>query len=409
VTRSELASLLWPESKEAKARQSLRQALLELREAVGEGLVASDRDVRLESGAIELDANRFEAEVERGAYAAAEACWQGDFLEGLELSAGEELRSWIEGERALLRRSRARVGEQLIRETEARGALADALIHAERWKTALPDDSIAVERLERLRGAAGRRPATSLGTVPLLTPDLVGREADFAILTGIWERVNRGLPGLALIEGEAGTGRSRLLEEFLRWARRRDQKVLILRARAFEAERGRSYLLARHLLAPLAGAPGTAAAPATALRALAGIAPEFAEQFPSLPAGRADDLPEAVARVLAEVAAEARIVLAVDDIDLADRTSRELLEALLRRPVGGVLLVLTAIPEALGFHELERRTAPAGQLYRVRLGPFDQEELERVLTSMAEFAPGSRTALAARLLAETGGNPLAAV
>jgi len=409
IPRGELAALFWPESNESKARQSLRQALVELRDVLGEGLEVTDREVRLRPGVVELDAESFEREVDDGAYAAADAHWGGDFLEGLELSAGEELRIWIEAEREQLRRRRAWLGEALVRDAESRGAWPEALAHADRWATALPQDPVAQVRLRALQGLGSQHKDATPGGMALLTPDLVAREADFAILTGLWERVNRGIPGLALIEGEDGTGKSRLLEEFLRWAQRRDPKLLILRFRAFEAERDRPLLLARHLLAPLAGAPGAAAAPAAALRALASFAPEFAERFPSLPAGRPDDLPEAVARVLAEAAGESRIVLAVDDAHLADRPSRELLETLYRRPVGGVLVVLTAAPETFALGDLERRPATAGQLFRVRLGPFDQDDLERALASMAEFRPPDRAALAARILAETGGNPLAAI
>ena len=409
LPRGELAALFWPESDESKARQSLRQALVELRDALGEGIEVTDREVRLLPGVVELDANSFEREVDGGAYSAADARWGGEFLEGIELTAGEELRFWVEAEREQLRRRRAWLGEALVRDAESRGAWPEALAHADRWATALPQDHTAQERLKALQGLAGKRRESTPGGMALLSPDLVAREADFAILTGLWERVNRGIAGLALIEGEDGTGKSRLLEEFLRWARRRDQKLLILRARAFEAERDRPLLLARHLLAPLAGAPGAAGAPAAALRALASFAPEFAERFPSLPPGRPDDLPEAVARVLAEAAGEARIVLAVDDANLADRPSRELLESLYRRPVGGVLVVITSAPETFALADLERRPATAGQLFRVRLGPFDQDDLERALASMAEFRAPDRAALAARLLAETGGNPLAAI
>lgn len=409
VGRGELASLFWPEADESRARQSLRQALVELRAVTGEALEVSDREVRVVPGSVALDAVRFEQLVDDGELAAAVSLWNGDFLEGAELAAGEDLRSWIEGERQQLRRRRAWVGEAMVREAESRGSWSEALAHAELWATHLPHDDEAAARAEGLRRLAAPRAEAHPGGMALLTPDLIAREADFAILTGLWERVQRGSPGLALIEGEDGTGKSRLLEEFLRWARRRDERILMLRGRAFEAERERPLLLARHLLAPLAGAPGTSGAPAATLRALAQAIPEFAERFPQLPPGRADDLQESVARVLAEAATEARIVLAVDDVHLADRPSRELLESLLRRPVGGVLLVLTTAPEIMGLRELERRPSAAGQLFRVRLGPLDQDDLERALASMAEFRAPDRAALARRLLAETGGNPLAAI
>lgn len=409
IGRGELAALFWPEADESRGRQSLRQALVELRAVLGDALEVSEREVRLLPGTVTLDASRFEQLVDDGELSEAVALWSGDFLQGTELTAGEELRAWIDGERLQLRRRRAWVGDALIREAEARGAWAEALAHAEAWSEHLPEDDEAAARVEGLRRLGEPRSGAHPGGMALLTPDLVAREADFAILTGLWERVQRGTPGLALIEGEDGTGKSRLLEEFLRWARRRDDRLVILRARAFEAERDRPLLLARHLLAPLALAPGVSAAPAATLRALAAAIPEFAERFPQLPAGRADDLQESVARVLAEAATENRILVAVDDMHLADRPSRDLLESLLRRPVGGVLLVLTAAPEVIGLGELERRPAAAGQLFRVRLGTLDQDDLERALASMAEFRPQDRAALASRLLAETGGNPLAAI
>ncbi|MFN8654479.1 MAG: AAA family ATPase [Gemmatimonadales bacterium] len=409
ASRGELATLFWPEADESRGRQSLRQALVELRTVLGDALEVSDREVRLLPGSVELDATAFERLVEDGELGPAVAAWGGDFLDGAELTAGEELRSWIEGERAQLRRRRAWVGEALVREAESRGAWAEALAHAEAWAGHLPLDEAARARVEGLKQIGTPKSAAHPGGMALLTPDMVAREADFAILTGLWERVQRGSPGLALIEGEDGSGKSRLLEEFLRWTKRRDERLLVLRGRAFDAERDRPLLLARHLLAPLAGAAGVAAAPAATLRALAQAVPEFAERFPQLPPGKADDLQESVARVLAEAAAETRIVVAADDVHLADKPSRELLESLLRRPVGGVLVVLTASPEVIGLRELERRPSAVGQLYRVRLGSLDQDDLERALASMAEFRPEDRTALARRILAETGGNPMAAV
>jgi hypothetical protein len=41
LARMEAAALLWPERDERRARQSLRQALLELRHLVGDGLISS--------------------------------------------------------------------------------------------------------------------------------------------------------------------------------------------------------------------------------------------------------------------------------------------------------------------------------------------------------------------------------
>jgi len=61
--RDVLASLLWEDRDEARARQSLRQALLELRKALGPGLAVTDREVGLASGVIETDVEALERAV----------------------------------------------------------------------------------------------------------------------------------------------------------------------------------------------------------------------------------------------------------------------------------------------------------------------------------------------------------
>src|SRR5688500_17464744 len=66
ASRVELASLLWGERPDAKARQSLRQALLELHRLVGDALLVTGDSVALAPGAVSLDATRFEEGVEAG-------------------------------------------------------------------------------------------------------------------------------------------------------------------------------------------------------------------------------------------------------------------------------------------------------------------------------------------------------
>ncbi len=213
-----------------------------------------------------------------------------------------------------------------------------------------------------------------------------------------------------MVEGEEGSGKSRLVDEFLRSLGEQDPQTLFLRARAFEAERDRPWVLARHLLAPLAAAPGLAAAPASALRALAALVPDVIARFPSLPATEPDDIAEAVTRVLAEVAAEVPVVMAVDDMDLADANSSELIETLCRRPVPGMLLLATFRTGTLpSLVDLARRSPDAAALSHLRLGPLTAAQVGQLLASMGEFDPAGREALARQLHAESGGNPLAVV
>ncbi len=399
IPRSELAALFWPEADESHARQSLRQAILALREAVGEVIEADESTVQLPRGVVLLDANRFEQDVQGGRYEEAEHRWTGEFAAGAELWVGEELRTWIDGQRAALQRRRARLGAALVSAAEERGDWRTAVAHAERWQEALPEDPDAAAALARLERLTPSNRRTAGDSRALLTPDMVGREPAMQILGGMWDAVLGGGPGLALVAGEEGTGRSRLLEEFLRFAAARAPRACVLQSRGYEAEQHRDLLLARHLLAPLAAAPGIAAAPPGALQTLASRFPEFAERYPAGSAPPPDELPEAVGRVLAEVAAESPVLAAVDDFHLSDASSRQLIESLLRRPVPGVLLILS-LPAGLP-------VPPSGSIpmRRVPLEPLDRVGVEQMLAGMGEFDPEDRRDLAERLVRETGGNP----
>ena len=91
MPRAELATLLWEgnPTKHARARQSLRQALVELKRVVGEGLTTEGELVRLDPTAVRLDATAFESAIADGTPAIAVEWWKGDFLAGLEDIGGE--------------------------------------------------------------------------------------------------------------------------------------------------------------------------------------------------------------------------------------------------------------------------------------------------------------------------------
>src|SRR6266850_2473841 len=84
LARAEAAALLWEDRDDHRARQSLRQALLELRRLVGEGLLVEPEYVVLAERAVDLDATAFERDVAAGRLDAAVTRWEGDFLAGVE-------------------------------------------------------------------------------------------------------------------------------------------------------------------------------------------------------------------------------------------------------------------------------------------------------------------------------------
>ncbi len=457
VSRTRLAVLFWPVEDDTRARRSVRQALTDLRRAAGDELRETDDAVSLNPEAIHIDTLELDAAIAAGDYRRAVELWGGDFLAGCEDVGGGEFRGWLEAERQGIRSQFAAAVEKLADQAERHGAWESGLELTRAWIAALPYDEHANGRHIRLLALAGRgteaaaarqsfvqqlrsdlgqepspafnalteralepngvavRPPRSDRSVSpagkgLFSPDLVAREAEFGILTGLWQEVAAGNPEVALIEGEDGSGKSRLAEEFLRWVRQREPKPVVLQARAFEAERARPWVLLRHLLAGLASAPGVGACPAPVLKLLAKLIPEIADRFPALPPGEPEGSPvEAVARAVADVAAERPVLILVDDAHHADQESQAVLEALVRRPVGGVCTLLITTPNGLpNLLGLERGQA-AGRLVRLELGPLSEASVERMLSGMAEFAPADRRALAARLTAESGGNPLGAI
>jgi DNA-binding CsgD family transcriptional regulator len=209
----------------------------------------------------------------------------------------------------------------------------------------------AVSAADAMLGGVENRTAVS--------PVFVGRRQELAGLTDALDRADDGAPQALLVGGEAGVGKTRLLEEFLAAARRRG---------AVTAVGGCLEL----------GADGLPFAPfATALRSLhrtlgdaelaaavAGHEAELARLLPDLKAahpGDADRTPagesengrarlfELTALLLERLAAERTVVLALEDLHWADRSTRELLGYLFRS-LQGARLVLVATYRADDIH-----------------------------------------------------------
>ena len=445
LRRAELADLFWGDRDDRRARQSLRQALLELKRLLNGALEVDAETATLLGSAVELDANQFEADLAAGRLEEAVTRWKGDFLAEVDDLGGEAYRLWLERERELLRRSLARGMDGLVVAAEGCGDWASAARWAASWVEFLPSDERARLELiralridgrsadaltayltyvtllkdelglapsadltrvgEQLQQEASKGPASLPTAAALFTPDLTGREGAFRELVRGWSIARSGAVSVVVIDGEAGIGKTRLGDEFLRWVESQPERVLVLRARAYRAERDRPWRTARDLFAELDRAPGIVSAPPGTLAALAELVPSIRDRFPALPAPSAA-LDDAVRQALTDVAAEVPVLAFLDDLPAADEPSRELIASLVRRPPPGVLLMLTGRPEdwdsLASLSEL--RSLPAvGTLRLPRLG---RVEIETILGSMIELPPGDRHELGARLYSESGGNPL---
>ncbi|WP_395294272.1 AAA family ATPase [Kitasatospora hibisci] len=225
-----------------------------------------------------------------------------------------------------------------------------------------------------------------------VSPVFVGRGSEITELTDALRRAGAGSPQTVLIGGEAGVGKTRLLEEFL--------------DRARSAGGGVAATVGG---CPEVGAEGLPYAPlATALRRLhrslgaeleaaaagleghlARLLPDFGEEDggPNDEYGRAR-LFEHTARLFERLGADRTLVLAVEDLHWADRSTRELLAYLVRTlHRARVLLVATYRTD-----DLHRRHP---------LRPF-LAELERLRTvrrlELERFGPGEVAAQLAGIL-----------
>ncbi len=176
-----------------------------------------------------------------------------------------------------------------------------------------------------------------------VSPAFVGREAQLATLADACARARDGIPGAVLLGGEAGGGKTRLVDEF---AMRVGDDVLVLVGGCLELSTAgfpyAPFTAALRQLVREAGAAEIAALmPRDGARDLARLLPEFGEP----PVDRDPD--SARARlfeqmlVLLERLAESRpLVLVIEDAHWADRSTRDLLTFLLRNLRHAAVLVI---------------------------------------------------------------------
>jgi TolB-like protein/Tfp pilus assembly protein PilF len=138
MSRVQIASLLWADRAEPQARGSLRQALAELRRALGPAgadvVCSAGETVELDAARIASDIARFEALLAEGHRAALEravALHRGTFLEGFDLRE-DSFDEWRMQETSRLEAQLMTGLTQLASLCEADGDLEAALVHVDR-------------------------------------------------------------------------------------------------------------------------------------------------------------------------------------------------------------------------------------------------------------------------------------
>ena len=233
---------------------------------------------------------------------------------------------------------------------------------------------------------------------PATSPSTVGRARELAALRHAHVAIQGSIPHGVVIAGEAGIGKTRLLDDFTRTL---PDDVIVARGQCVAMGSIASHFaplrgVLRDLVAHFgASALLTAAGPAG--RLLPAVLPELAEG----PAGEIsqEQLHDAVSLLLEELSAAAPLVVIVEDVHWADVPSLDLLRSLLhtlRR--GRVLVVLSYRTDDVGrghplqpfLVELDRARSVA----KVELTRLSSDEtLEQV--RLIRGAPQDPTAVAA--------------
>lgn len=220
---------------------------------------------------------------------------------------------------------------------------------------------------------------------------LAGREAEVGQILDAVEQ-GRSAPRALLIMGEAGTGKTALLEVAAEHAR--ENGACVLWSQGCEGESEQSFAALHQLLLPLL--PDADDLPdhlREALETSFGLAPIIRPVDPML-------LRVAVLTLVAGASRQRPVVLVGDDVQLFDRDSLDVLGFVLRRFVAEPVTVLLAT------RGLMPPDAAVAHLPALSLGPLTGQAAARLLDAQPQSPTGRARS---EVLEQADGNPLAII
>jgi DNA-binding SARP family transcriptional activator len=448
--RSRLAFELWPDSDERQARTNLRKLLHDFRHSlpdVGEFVEIDNEIVRwIPAGPSEVDVLRFRDAMAAGDFELAARLYSGDLLPAC-------YDDWVLDERAKLRAEAYGVLLRLTEETagrddheasirlaqgiidleptdeaavriqmEAHLALGDraaALRSYHRYAQVLERD-LAVEPGEaigamyrhlRAAGTSNRDELESEDLAPVAEWPFVGRDLELNLLNEAWNAAREGGAHLVLVTGEPGIGKSRLALELGR--RVRAEGHVVAWARAYEAAGRLPWGPVVDLLRSDALRSHIDTLEVVWRAELARLLPELLEASQPREPSRSGHLAQrhrlfdAVSRAI--VGDRPRLLI-IDDLQWCDAETIELIGFVVRsRQTAPVLIVGTVRSEEIPkHHPLVGLVDALGHDQAVTTAPLDplDEATTATLAARLRNEDTIDPELAARLWAETEGNPL---
>jgi DNA-binding SARP family transcriptional activator/tetratricopeptide (TPR) repeat protein len=316
-------------------------------------------------------------------------------------------------------------GDVLVHVGEPAG---DVLERARALLGVTPGHSVLVDELTarltqhavRYEGSQAREARTFRTTRHAPRTSFVGRDHELSLLEAVHRTVlEESRPRLVVVVGDAGAGKSRLLEEFLTRARESLPESGVHIGRCLAYGDGLTYWPLRELLWAAAGIllQDSSALAGEKLRRLvervsaepertvAALAVTAGIHLPDNPLGELE--PESVAaevalawpRLATGLAARGGAVMVVEDLHWAEAALLDMLEQLVARSAGPLLVVVTARPELL-----EARPGWGGRraASQLTLEPLTDDDSRRLV---AELLPGAPGAVHDRVVALAEGNP----
>ncbi len=448
LTRARVIWLLWEREDDAASRQRLRQLLHELRRRLGLRSLGLSGDELLDPDpkVIRCDLESFRTALRLGELPEAIALLEKGFCTHLRRSPGQEFDDWLaakqEGLRRDLRATAARIWDtahpvgdwrsardaaetlyaldptregSLRTVIEARamtGSPKEAEAALETFLESLPTgtelDQSTRSLIERVRAFALQAgPRATMGD----PPPLIGRKLDLEASREVLSRVREGSFEFLLLKGEAGVGKTRLLDEIRREAHLKG--IRCLHSRPVELEQHIPLnLLIDALSVPAVGRHLRALhSPWKAV--LGAFLPHLLEESepPEVPPIEETSLSrrlyEAFSLLFSHLAAEEPTLLFIDDLQWADATTIAVLQFIQRRWQSGPLgIVATVRPDLVqrgtdvAKYLSESRSQPVTDL---ELRDLEEDDADELVQAVAEGSLDPTTRL--RLCALGGRSP----
>lgn len=442
ATRDHLVHLLWSDLDDEAGRHALRHHLWLLKNRLAD-VIPIDRGTTLTlRDPIPSDRSELLEAAAEGDLLRVVSIYRGDFFPEFAGVGAQEFELWVERERTSLRSVFVRSGHIVVRQwldlgrTRDAAALARRVREADRfdqggWRLLLEaliagqdrvsaaveadaferfadDEDLELEPASQAVVAAVKHPSAAQPNheereTLLLSRELVGREAEFAMLVRAWDDASRGRFQGVHLTAPAGMGKTRLLHEYA--ARLLSIRAATVSVKANWASRNIPWSFLSDLIARLVLMRGASGVSLPTASILTGLAPSAAAVFRGstlVPDRAAETVARrgALIELLGTLTHEAPLALLVDDLHWCDPVSREvLLSALDATEKSRLLVVLAERDHARGVVSRTYRSLP--------LAPLSLQAVTTFVASVAQFPnEGWEAALCERLTTRLGGSPL---